>query len=221
MDFFDQIRRIKYAIKNIPNQIREFFGETDFSGTVNEFLNNKKNQRIFIGCSIFIFLIFVLFVFNNYMTRLDGPEVKNLKINNSAYGEITYSGEIFNKKIIGEGLLTIIGNKWAIEFNGTFKNDDHIINSSEIQIGTFEKGTIKIVNLDSGNTYLLSGEFEDYFLKTGFIEKTINGAIVKYTGSFKDNKLNGLGSKYVMINGESKTFEGVFVDNKLQTRNVQ
>lgn len=220
MDIFEFFRRLKYAIKSIPDNIKDFIEETDFAGTINEFLNNKKNQKIFIGCSVFLFLIFILFIFNHYMTRLDGPTVKNLKINNSAYGNITYSGEIKNKEIVGQGLLTIIGDKWAIEFNGTFEDNNNIDYPKEIQIGDFKNGSIKIINLDSGNTYILSGDFEDNFLKTGYIEKTINGAIIKYTGSFTNNKLNGIGSKYIMINGESKTFEGVFIDNKLNTRNL-
>lgn len=218
MDINDLFRKIKYSIKQIPSVLKNEIKETDFSGTINNFINDKKNQKIFIGVSIFLFLLFILFMFNNYMGKLDGPYIKNLKLQNSAYGNITYSGEISNRKIIGNGLLTIIGNKWAIEYNGTFINSKNIDNSRDIQIGEFSEGTIKIVSLDSGNTYIFCGTFEDGFLKNGYIEKNINGAIVKYSGSFINNRLNGIGEKYIMINGENKTFKGVFEDNKLKSR---
>ena len=220
MDINDLFRRIKYSIKQIPSVLKNEIKETDFSGTINNVINNKKNQKILIGVSIFLFSLFLLFLLNNYMSKLDGPQVKNLKLENSIYGEITYSGEISNRKIIGDGLLTIIGNKWAIEYNGTFSKSEKIDDSRDIQIGDFTKGTMKIVSLDSGNTYIFNGTFEDGFLKNGYIEKNINGAIIKYSGSFINNKLNGSGEKYIMINGESKTFKGVFEDNKLKSRSI-
>lgn len=217
MDIFTFFRKIKYSIKQIPKVLKNSIEETDFSSTINNILNSPKIKKGIIISSICLIIILILLFFNAYMTRLDGPTVKNLKIENSAYGEITYSGDINNKKIVGDGLLTIVGTKWGIEYNGTFINSNTFNDSLGVQIGDFKNGTIRFVSLESGNTYVFSGEFEDNFLKTGYIAKTINGDIVKYTGSFINNKLNGLGEKYVMINGESKTFRGVFIDNKLRS----
>ncbi len=217
MDFFDYFFKLKKALKLTPSLAKEELFSIDYIGSLNDFINNKKVKKAFVIITISLFVIFICFLINMQLGKLDGPSVKNLKINNSAYGEITYSGAIKNRKIIGSGILTIVGNKWAVEFNGDFVENDSIDNSRNIQIGSFEKGSIKIVNLDSGNTYLLSGNFDNMQLKDGFIEKTFGDTIVKYTGSFNDYKLNGIGEKYVFINGQSVTFKGVFVDNKLKS----
>lgn len=217
MDFIDRILRLKKALKMTPDLVKKDLSDIDYVGSFNDFINSKKVQKVFIYIAFFMGVLLILFILNYNLTKLNGPSVKNLKISNSAYGEITYSGEISNRKIIGDGLLTIVGNKWAIEFSGTFENSDKIDDSREIQIGDFTKGTITIVSLDSGNKYILSGDFDNMNLTKGTLEKQFGDTIVKYTGSFNKNKLNGLGEKYVFINGESKTFKGVFIDNKLKS----
>ena len=217
MDFIDRILRVKQAIKKSPEYISEDIKDIDFVGSFNDFINSKKVQKIFVYIGVCFALFFVLYLLNMHLTKLDGPSVKNLKINNSAYGKITYSGDIKNRKIVGDGLLTIIGNKWAVEFSGTFDESPSFTNTRDVQIGDFSKGTITIVNLDSGNKYILSGEFDDMDLKEGTIEKIFSDATIKYTGNFTKYKLNGLGEKYVYINGKSKTFKGVFIDNKLKS----
>ena len=150
------------------------------------------------------------------MNRLNGPTVNKLKILNSSYGDITYTGEIKNGTIYGKGILSIIGNEWAVEYNGNFLSPDRSNEENSVNIGNFYQGEITILNRKSGNKYIYNGTFEDNELIEGFIEKNFGNSKVIYTGSFKNNKLCGTGTKYIEIDGKNQTIDGIFVDGEVK-----
>ena len=72
--------KIKNAIKKVPTNIKEQLEDWDIFCSINKLLNNKKVIKIMIISTIIVFILAILLLFNNYMKRLEGPTVKNLKI---------------------------------------------------------------------------------------------------------------------------------------------
>jgi len=214
-----------YSFENIILRIKRHL--KNFFTSYLEILKNlasKLNESQFkiIKASFFFIFIFIIgsisyYAIQNqyeYLHRLDGPTVNRIILTDSSFGKVEYSGEIINGNIKGNGILTIRSDEWKITYNGNFENDN-VEKKELLTIGKFVKGKIEIVNLKTNNRYMWSGEFDINGLRKGILEKNIKNTKIIYSGIFENNRLEGVGSKYVSIDGFSKMYKGWFEKGEL------
>lgn len=213
-----------YSLKNFALKIRRHlksFFQSYLKMLKNLWLKIGKNHIKIIKIGFMVLFISVVSVISykairnqyDYLHRFDGPRINKTILSENDFRIVEYLGEIDFGNIRGNGVLTIKSDKWNITFNGVFNNNSE--SDNKLTIGEFVSGTIEVVDLDSKNRYVWSGEFNSGNLKKGTIEKSAGNTKVIYTGMFKNNKLDGLGRKYISIDGSSRIYKGWFENGEL------
>ena len=205
-NFKNSILRIKRWFKEDIEAIKEKFKN---SNMVKKY---KENKLKFILIRVSILLIFILIFSGLYYLNevaifnenIVGPKATKLELDNGIY----YTGDIENGKIQGKGIITISTSNFEMTLNGTFKEVPEETNL--IEIGEFEEGSILIKDLTNNYEYLWEGSFEKYTLKNGKIKITKNNKYIEYTGSFINNKLHGIGTRKVNVDGATQEITGWF-----------
>lgn len=205
-NFKNSILRIKRWFKEDIEAIKE---KLKNSNMVKKY---KENKLKFILIRVSILLIFILIFSGLYYLNevaifnenIVGPKATKLELDNGIY----YTGDIENGKIQGKGIITISTSNFEMTLNGTFKEVPE--ETDLIEIGEFEEGSILIKDLTNNYEYLWEGSFEKYTLKNGKIKITKNNKYIEYTGSFINNKLHGIGTRKVNVDGATQEITGWF-----------
>lgn len=205
-NFKNSILRIKRWFKEDIEAIKE---KLKNSNMVKKY---KENKLKFILIRVSILLIFILIFSGLYYLNevaifnenIVGPKATKLELDNGIY----YTGDIENGKIQGKGIITISTINFEMTLNGTFKEVPE--ETDLIEIGEFEEGSILIKDLTNNYEYLWEGSFEKYTLKNGKIKITKNNKYIEYTGSFINNKLHGIGTRKVNVDGATQEITGWF-----------
>lgn len=179
----------------------------------------EKNKAKFIITRIIILLILLsifiaLYIFNDFMRYQDS--LRNLKVSNLSLGPgITYTGDINNGDLYGNGNITIDTNKYTMTINGIFiepinRNPEDILFIEELHLGTLTQGKITIVDKSNNYSYSWDGKFENFVLKEGKITINKISSIIEYEGSFVNGNLQGIGKKTTQTDGRKIVVDGWF-----------
>lgn len=191
-------------ILNFKLRLKRYYNEYVLESKFIKYF--KKNKlKCFIGVFLLIFFLILIYFgllklidYNNFNKQLIGPKTNNLILNSGNF-KMSYSGDINNSKIYGNGTLIITTNDYIITLDGFF--DELQNNNKEIEIGNFVQGKIILKDNINNISYIWDGKFETGNLKDGTlkIKDNLNNRSVTYEGFFQNGKLEGSGKKTIEI----------------------
>lgn len=204
--------RIKSILKEDTASFKEKFRKNKLINKIKgNWLDILLISIIIIFATIFLSKIFeIIDSKKTFNTDLKGPHIsEEIILVNSENSKITYQGDINNCNIEGAGTLEIKTPAYLMVLEGTFDNVLEPVENT-IKIGKFLEGYIVIHDYQNDVTYRWHGSFDNYtFLKGDFsIEK--KDQEITYSGNFKNNKLNGIGSISLYKDGKYNSINGWF-----------
>lgn len=212
--------RMKRWIKEDIVSFKEKFKESPFL----EKIKKNKWDIILTAITIITAIICLTTIISNldkdskFNEAIKGPKTEQIVLKDSKDMTIKYKGDIENGLIQGQGTLIITTKSYTMTVEGTF---DKIENPKEnaVLIGNFSRGYITIEDIVNKITYSWNGVFDNYNLTNGELKVSKENQSILYSGTFINNKLNGIGSKKMYKNGHSKEINGWFENGVLIDKN--